>query len=217
MNLVFLGPPGAGKGTQAERISEKYGIAHISTGDIFRENIKKGTELGRKAKEYMDRGELVPDEVVIAIVREALSGEECARGFLLDGFPRTVAQADALEKMLEEIGRPLDRVVNLSVPDQVVVERLTARRTCRNCGRNYHLMFNPPKVDGVCDACGGELYQRDDDREETVRARLEEYRRKTQPLIDYYREKGLLVEVAGDGGIDEVTEAIQDALQSVSP
>lgn len=217
MNLVFLGPPGAGKGTQAERISEKYGIAHISTGDIFRENIKKGTELGRKAKEYMDRGELVPDEVVIAIVREALSGEECARGFLLDGFPRTVAQADALEKMLEEIGRPLDRVVNLSVPDQVVVERLTARRTCRNCGRNYHLMFNPPKVDGVCDACGGELYQRDDDREETVRARLEEYRRKTQPLIDYYREKGLLVEVAGDGGIDEVTEAIQDALQSAGP
>ncbi|MEJ5186335.1 MAG: adenylate kinase [Candidatus Geothermincolales bacterium] len=217
MNLVFLGPPGAGKGTQAERISEKYGIAHISTGDIFRENIKKGTELGRKAKEYMDRGELVPDEVVIAIVREALSGEECARGFLLDGFPRTVAQADALERMLEEIGRPLDRVVNLSVPDQVVVERLTARRTCRNCGRNYHLMFNPPKVDGVCDACGGELYQRDDDREETVRARLEEYRRKTQPLIDYYREKGLLVEVAGDGGIDEVTRAIQDALQSVGP
>ena len=212
MNLVFLGPPGAGKGTQAERIAGMYGIAHISTGDIFRENIKKGTELGRKAKEYMDRGELVPDEVVIGIVREALAGESCSQGFLLDGFPRTVAQADALEEMLHEIGRPLDRVVNLNVPDQVVVERLTARRTCRNCGRNYHLAFNPPKVDGVCDACGGELYQREDDREDTVRARLEEYRRKTQPLIDYYRDKGLLVEVPGDGSVDEVTRAIQEAL-----
>lgn len=217
MNLVFLGPPGAGKGTQAERISGIYGIAHISTGDIFRENIKRGTELGRRAKEYMDRGELVPDEVVIGIVREALADEKCALGFLLDGFPRTVAQAEALEAMLREIGRPLDRVVNLSVPDEVVVERLTARRTCRDCGRNYHLVFNPPKVEGVCDACGGELFQREDDREETVRARLEEYRRKTEPLIDYYRERGLLVEVAGDGGMDEVTRAIQVALGTAAP
>ncbi len=217
MNLVFLGPPGAGKGTQAERISGIYGIAHISTGDIFRENIKKGTELGRRAKEYMDRGELVPDEVVIDIVRDALVDEKCDRGFLLDGFPRTVAQAEALEVMLREIGRPLDRVVNLSVPDEVVVERLTARRTCRNCGRNYHLVFNPPKVEGVCDVCGGELFQRDDDREETVRARLEEYRRKTEPLIEYYRERGLLVEVAGDGDMDEVTQAIQEALATAAP
>jgi len=215
MNLVFLGPPGAGKGTQAERIAGMYGMAHISTGDIFRENLRKGTELGRKAKEYMDRGELVPDEVVIGIVREALADERCSRGFLLDGFPRTVAQADALEEMLQEIGRPLDRVVNLNVSDQVVVERLTARRTCRNCGKNYHLTFNPPRVEGVCDTCGGELYQREDDREDTVRARLEEYRRKTQPLIDYYREKGLLVEVPGDGSVDEVTRAIQEALGTI--
>ncbi|MDI7251889.1 MAG: adenylate kinase, partial [Actinomycetota bacterium] len=172
-NLILLGPPGAGKGTQAEKISELYGIPHISTGDIFRDNLKRGTELGLKAKEYMDRGELVPDEVVIGIVRGRLAEPDCEKGFVLDGFPRTVAQADALKEMLAGLGKSIHHVLNIQVPDETVVERLTARRTCRSCGAVYHLKFNPPREDGKCDVCGGELYVRDDDREETVRARLE--------------------------------------------
>jgi len=212
-NLVLLGPPGAGKGTQAERISELYGIPHISTGDIFRDNLKRGTELGLKAKEYMDRGELVPDEVVIGIVRNRLAEPDCDKGFVLDGFPRTVAQADALKEMLASMGKSINHVLNIQVPDQTVVERLTARRTCRSCGAIYHLKFNPPREEGRCDACGGELYVRDDDREETVRARLEEYRSKTQPLIDYYRAEGLLRDIDGGASMEEVLDSIRKVLE----
>ncbi len=212
MNLILLGPPGAGKGTQAVRISEAYGIPHVSTGDIFRENLKKGTELGLRAKEYMDRGELVPDEVVIGIVRERLLEEDCAHGFVLDGFPRTVAQADALKGILAEMGKAIDHVLNIRVPDELVVERLTARRTCRECGAVYHLVYDPPREEGRCDSCGGELYVRDDDREETVRARLREYAAKTEPLIEYYRGEGLLRNIDGSAGMDEVLAAIKAVL-----
>jgi len=214
MNLILLGPPGAGKGTQAERISDIYDIPPISTGDIFRENLKEGTELGLKAKEYMDRGELVPDQVVIDIVKDALSKPGNENGFILDGFPRTVAQADALKEMLQQMDRPLDHVLNIQVPDQVVIERLTARRTCRSCGTIYHLLFNPPQKEGICDQCGGELYRRDDDSEETVMARLEEYRAKTQPLIDYYSREGLLRDVEGSAGMEEVLEDIRAMLDA---
>ncbi|MDY6794484.1 MAG: adenylate kinase [Actinomycetota bacterium] len=214
MNMVLLGPPGAGKGTQAERISDLYGIPHISTGDIFRENIKKGTPLGLKAKEYMDKGELVPDELVIDIVEDRLSRPDCEKGFILDGFPRTVAQADALKLILSDMGRPLDDVLNIQVPDKTVMDRLTARRTCRSCGTIFHLRFNPPEREGICDACGGALYCRDDDSDETVKARLEEYKAKTQPLIDYYREEGLLRDIDGDCGMEEVMEAVREVLES---
>lgn len=214
MNLILLGPPGAGKGTQAERISDIYDIPPISTGDIFRENLKEGTELGLKAKEYMDRGELVPDQVVIDIVKDALSKPGNENGFILDGFPRTVAQADALKEMLQQMEKPLDHVLNIQVPDQVVIERLTARRNCRSCGTIYHLLFNPPQKEGICDQCGGELYRRDDDSEETVMARLEEYRAKTQPLIDYYSREGLLRDVEGSAGMEEVLEDIRAMLDA---
>jgi adenylate kinase len=214
MNLILLGPPGAGKGTQAERISDIYDIPPISTGDIFRENLKEGTELGLKAKEYMDRGELVPDQVVIDIVKDALSKPGNENGFILDGFPRTVAQADALKEMLQQMEKPLDHVLNIQVPDRVVIERLTARRTCRSCGTIYHLLFNPPQKEGICDQCGGELYRRDDDSEETVMARLEEYRAKTQPLIDYYSREGLLRDVEGSAGMEEVLKDIRAMLDA---
>lgn len=213
MNLVLLGPPGAGKGTQAERICGHYDIPHISTGDIFRENLKKGTPLGLKAKEYMDRGELVPDEVVVGIVENALEEPDCEDGFILDGFPRTVAQADALEKILLEKGRGLDHVLNVDVPDEVAIERLTARRTCRECGSVFHLIFDPPREEGKCDSCGGELYQRDDDTRETVESRLREYHQKTQPLIDYYREKGLLRDIDGSGGPEQVFGQIRGVIE----
>lgn len=213
MNLVLLGPPGAGKGTQAERISDIYDIPHISTGDIFRENLRKGTELGLEAKGYMDRGELVPDEVVIGIVKDRLDAPDCGNGFILDGFPRTVAQADALKELLARMGMPLDHVLNIQVPDEVVIERLTARRTCRACGSVCHLTFDPPREAGKCDDCGGELYCRDDDRKETVRTRLEEYKNKTQPLIDYYRREGLLRDIEGSTGMGDVLGAIRAVVE----
>ena len=213
MRIIMLGAPGAGKGTQASRISEKYGIPQISTGDILRSAVREGTELGKKAKEYMDRGELVPDEIVIGIVRERIVQDDCKKGFILDGFPRTVVQAEALDKMLEELGLSIDYVINIDVPEEEIVKRLTGRRTCRNCQAMYHVIFNPPKKDNVCDKCGGELYQRDDDKEETIRARLEVYKKQTAPLIDYYSKKGKLVNIDGTKSIDEIFEEIVRVLE----
>ncbi len=215
MNLILLGPPGAGKGTQAKMISEKYGIPQIATGDILREAVAKGTELGKKAKEYMDRGELVPDEIVIGIVKERLKQPDCEKGFILDGFPRTLAQAEALDKMLEELGKKLDAVINIDVSEEEIVKRIVNRRTCRNCGAVYHLIFNPPKVEGKCDKCGGELYQRDDDKEETVRERLRVYRERTEPLIEYYKKKGLLYDVDGTKDIEGVFKQIDEILSKI--
>ena len=212
MNLIMLGPPGAGKGTQAVRLAEIYGLPHISTGDIFRENVKAGTELGRQAKEYMDRGELVPDRLVIDIVADRLGRADCTRGFILDGFPRTVEQADALKAILAGQGRGIDHVVNVAVPDEVLVKRISGRRTCRDCGANFNVHFGPEEVGETCRECGGEICQRDDDLEETVRRRLEEYSRKTAPLIDYYRKEGLLRDIRGDAPPEEVLAAIREVL-----
>jgi adenylate kinase len=212
MNLVLMGLPGAGKGTQAEKIVEKYGIPHISTGDMFRAAIKEGTELGLQAKSYMDRGDLVPDEVTIGIVRERLSKEDCQNGFLLDGFPRTVAQAEALETILAELNRSIHYVINIDVDKDILMERLTGRRICKDCGATYHLVFNPPAQSGVCDKCGGELYQRADDNEETVANRLEVNLKQTKPLLDFYQAKGYLRNINGQQEIDKVFEDISELL-----
>jgi adenylate kinase len=215
MNLILLGAPGAGKGTQAKMIVEKYGIPQISTGDMLRESVAKGTDLGKKAKEYMDRGELVPDEVVIGIVKERLQQPDCEKGFILDGFPRTLAQAEALDKMLEELGKKIDAVINIYVPEEEIVKRIVNRRTCRNCGAIYHLIYSPPKEDNKCDKCGGELYQRDDDREETVRERLRVYRENTEPLIEYYKNKGVLYNVDGTKDIEGVFAEVVEVLKKI--
>ncbi|UAL47578.1 adenylate kinase [Sutcliffiella horikoshii] len=212
MNLVLMGLPGAGKGTQAERIVEKYNIPHISTGDMFRAAMKEETELGMKAKSFMDQGQLVPDEVTIGIVRERLEKEDCKAGFLLDGFPRTVPQADALEQMLEELGRKIDYVINVNVDQSILMERLTGRRICKDCGSTYHLVFNPPAKDGVCDKCGGELYQRADDNEETVGNRLEVNVKQSKPLLDFYESKGYLRNINGQQAIDKVFADIEELL-----
>jgi len=213
MNIIMLGPPGAGKGTQAQRIVEKYGIPQISTGDMLRAAVAEGTELGKKAKEYMDKGQLVPDEVVIGIVKERLSKPDCERGFILDGFPRTVAQAEALDRILEEMGKRIDFVINIVVPDDEILKRLTGRRTCRKCGAMYHIIYNPPKKEGICDKCGGELYQREDDREETIKKRLEVYHSQTAPLVDYYKKKGVLVDIDGTKDINSIFEDICRVLE----
>jgi len=204
LRLVIFGPPGAGKGTQAKMLSERLGIPHIATGDMFREAVKAGTELGRLAKQYMDRGELVPDNIVIGLVEERLRQPDCSKGFILDGFPRTVKQAEALDDVLAKLGIGLDAVINLEVGEDEVIKRLSLRRTCKKCGAVYHLIFNPPREDERCDRCGGPLYQRDDDKEETVRNRLKVYRQQTKPLLDYYRQRGLLRDVDGEKPIDEV-------------
>ncbi|MFC5540821.1 adenylate kinase [Ureibacillus sp. FSL K6-3587] len=204
MNIVLMGLPGAGKGTQAEKIVNKYEIPHISTGDMFRAAISQGTELGLKAKSYMDQGALVPDEVTIGIVRERLAQEDCEKGFLLDGFPRTVAQAEALDNILEELGKKIDHVINIQVEKDELVKRLSGRRICKTCGATYHVVFNPPKVEGKCDKDGGELYVRADDNPETVANRLEVNMKQAQPLLDFYESKGLLTNINGQQDIEKV-------------
>ncbi|MCY8232412.1 adenylate kinase [Priestia endophytica] len=216
MNLVLMGLPGAGKGTQAEQMVEYYNIPHISTGDMFRAAIKEGTDLGVKAKQFMDKGELVPDEVTIGIVRERLAKDDCKEGFLLDGFPRTVAQAEALENILEELKRPLDYVINIDVDQDILMERLTGRRICKNCGATYHLVFNPPSQEGTCDKCGGELYQREDDNPATVSNRLAVNVKQSQPLLDFYNQKGYLRNIKGDQDITKVFEDIRALLGGAS-
>jgi adenylate kinase len=208
-----MGPPGAGKGTQAEVLVKELNIVHISTGDMFREAIKQGTEMGKKAKEYMDKGALVPDEVVIGMVKDRLSQPDTKGGFLLDGFPRTVEQAGALDKSLYSLGIKLDGVVNIVVPLDKLMARLTGRRVCKGCGASYHVLFNPPKTEGKCNSCDGELYQRTDDNEESVGTRLKAYQDKTQPLIDYYNEKGLLIDINGDQEIKKVLDDIVKVLK----
>jgi adenylate kinase len=206
MNLILLGGPGAGKGTQAKKLIDKYKIPQISTGDILRAAVKEGTEMGKKAKECMDAGQLVPDEVVIGIIKDRLAQPDCKKGFILDGFPRTVPQAEALDKVLNGLGSKIDHVVSIDVDEEALVARLTGRRTCKSaaCGQMFHIEYTPPKKAGVCDKCGTELYQRDDDNETTVRSRLTTYNQATKPLIDYYSKKGLVRPIAGIGGIDDI-------------
>lgn len=211
MNIVLMGLPGAGKGTQADKIVEKYDIPHISTGDMFRAAIKGGTKLGLEAKSFMDKGALVPDEVTIGIVRERLSAADCEEGFLLDGFPRTVPQAEALESLLADLGKRIEHVVNIQVQQDELVKRLSGRRICKVCGTAYHLVFNPPQVEGVCDKDGGELYMREDDNPETVTNRLEVNIKQTQPLLDFYEDKGVLENINGQQDIQKVFADI-DAL-----
>jgi adenylate kinase len=212
MRLVLVGPPGAGKGTQAEFISAHFKIPKISTGDIFRSNVSGGTPLGRVAKKYMDAGDLVPDEVTIAMVRERLAEPDAVDGFLLDGFPRNVAQAVELNKILDQLGSPLSVVLDLDVDFDEVVRRLSGRRTCKKCGHVWHLEFDPPEAAGICDKCGGELFQRDDDQPETVRHRLDVYHEQTEPLIDFYRDASKLVAINALGHVEDVTERAIEAL-----
>jgi adenylate kinase len=212
MHILLMGPPGAGKGTQADELKDKLNIPHISTGDMFRKAQADKTAMGLKAKEYMDRGELVPDEVTIGIVRERLAEEDCKRGFLLDGFPRTVAQADALDQIMKDLGYKLDGAVNLEVPLEKLIARLTGRRVCPTCKATYHMLYNPPKVEGICDNDGSALIQRDDDTEATARNRLSVYEKNTAPLIAYYREKGNLININGDQDMALVTKEIMQKL-----
>ena len=212
MKIILMGGPGAGKGTQANPLVERFHFPHISTGDMFRTAIKDGTELGLKAKSFMDAGGLVPDEVTIGIVAKRLALPDCAPGFLLDGFPRTLAQGDALGQILDRLGLKLDGVINLEVAEEVLIPRLTGRRVCRKCGATYHMIFNPPQQEGVCGQCGGELYQRSDDSIETAKNRLNVYNQQTEPLISFYHEHGLLKRINGDQPIDQVLSDILKAL-----
>lgn len=215
MQVILMGPPGAGKGTQAAELVKKFSIPQISTGDMFRAAVKEGTELGKKAEACMKSGALVPDEVTIGIVRERLAKEDCANGFILDGFPRTVEQADALEKILSDLGKNLSAVLNIHVPAEDLIERAVGRRICKKCGSTYHVKFNAPKVDSVCDNCGGELYQRADDNSETMKNRLGVYEDSTRPLIEYYKKVGKYTEIDGRQPIGKVTEDLVNVLSSV--
>ena len=213
MKIIMLGAPGAGKGTQAKRIAAKYEIPHISTGDIFRANIKNQTELGRKAKEYMDQGMLVPDELTLELIMDRFTNDDCKNGYVLDGFPRTIPQAEALTKALADKQDAVDYAINVDVPDEAIVSRMSGRRACLACGGTYHIKFNPTKMEGVCDACGGELVLRNDDKPETVQKRLDVYHEQTQPLIDYYTKAGVLKELDGTQDIDVIFEQIKELLK----
>lgn len=215
MYILLMGPPGAGKGTQAAELVNKFNIPHISTGDMFRAAVKEQTELGKQAKSFMDAGKLVPDQVTIGIVKERLAKTDCKAGFILDGFPRTAEQANALSITLRELGITLDRVININVPAENLISRITGRRICKACGATYHVVFNPTGAEGKCDKCGGEIYQRDDDREETVKKRLDVYSAQTEPLINYYQDKGLYTEIDGRQPIEKVLEAIIGSLRGV--
>jgi len=216
MRLILLGAPGAGKGTQAVKLAEKYNIPQVSTGDIFRSNIKNGTELGKKAKEYMDKGLLVPDEVTIDIVKDRLQQPDCSNGFILDGFPRTIPQAEYLDEALEDMGVKLDAVLNLHVDDEVIIKRMSGRRVCPGCGMSYHIVSNPPKAGNKCDNCSTELIQRVDDKEETVISRLKTYHDQTEPLIGYYGKKGKLITVNGKKDIDDTTREVLEMLEGIT-
>jgi adenylate kinase len=212
MRLVLLGAPGAGKGTQAKKLIEKHGLPQISTGDLLRAAVAAGTALGKEAKSYMDKGELVPDSVVLGMVGERLKQDDCKKGYILDGFPRNTAQAEALDKMLSGLNMPLSAALSVDVPTADLMKRLTGRRTCKACGQMYNVYFSAPKKDGVCDKCGGELFQRDDDKEETIKKRLDVYSTQTAPLFNYYKNKGILKSVAGTGSIDEIFGKVCSAL-----
>lgn len=212
MNIMLFGAPGAGKGTQAKFLIEKYGIPQISTGDILRAAIKEGTPMGMEAKKYMDEGKLVPDSTIIGIIKDRLSQEDCKKGFILDGFPRTLAQAEALEALMQEMGIKLDKVISLNVPDELIVGRVTGRKVCPVCGASFHVEFNPPKVEGKCDYCGADLITRKDDNAETVTKRLGEYHSQTAPLFDFYQERGVLVDIDGTKSVEAITKEIFDIL-----
>lgn len=213
LRTILLGPPGAGKGTQAVKIVEKYNIPHISTGDIFRENIKNQTELGKRAKAYMDRGELVPDELVVEIATDRLTKDDCKNGFLLDGFPRTIFQAEKLDEFLIQRGEKIDKVINIDVEKDALVKRITGRRVCKSCGASYHVVNIPPKKDGICDLCSGELIQRADDTEETVLNRIDVYNKQTKPLVDYYDKAGVIINIDGNKDLDDVLADIIKGLE----
>lgn len=213
MRAILLGPPGAGKGTQAETIVNEFKVPHVSTGDMFRKNIKEETELGKQVKAYLDKGALVPDELTVEIVKDRIMQSDCSNGFLLDGFPRTIEQANALDRVLSEMGQKLDFVINIQVDPKLLVERAVGRRICKDCGQTYHLTFNKPKKEGICDKCGGELYQRKDDTEETVANRINVYQEQTQPLIEYYTKKGIILDINGEQPIDKVGSDIISSLR----
>ncbi len=216
MLIVLLGPPGAGKGTQAERLVKQLHLAYIATGDILRAAVKSGTPLGEQARGYMEQGQLVPDEVVVGIVRERLADSDCSGGAILDGFPRTVVQAQVLDQVLGEIGKKIDRVIHIEVDEEELISRLTGRRVCRECAATYHIKYNPPRVRNVCDRCGGELYQREDDSLTTVQERLQVYKKQTAPLIDYYSAEGLIAAINGNQDIERIFEEIMSALETGS-
>lgn len=215
MNLILLGPPGAGKGTQAQMIAERYSIPQISTGDILRKAVKENTPLGLKAKDFMERGQLVPDEIVIGIIEERLKESDCNRGFILDGFPRTINQAEGLHQILSKVGKSITKVINIEVDNEELVRRLAGRRICKNCGAMFHVIFNPPKKEGICDRCGGPLYQREDDNEDTIRKRLKEYEKKTSSLVQYYKRKNKLFSVNGVGSKEQIFNQILNLLNKM--